>query len=336
MSILPKNETKEANQTPRSFLIWGESMSGKTYLARQFPNPLIINTDGNGAKVDTPCIEVNNFIEFLKVIDALEKEPHNYETIIIDLIDDIQTMISNHVCKKLNIDHESDAPYGKGFGEVKSLWKKLMMALTQMKVNVIFISHYVEKTENNATVLYPSLPTSYLNMCQGRCDLVIQCRKVGSNYIRMVTARREQYTRELVQDKNTLEILETITGMFPKVPSTANTSNAPSNNSTNINVIGESKQTPSTASTTSTVTRKPPVRRTLKPKDTDLTAETELQEGPTEGLKELGNIAEPTKLTEQTENKKEDLKETEPKNEPKPPIIEEESTLIGGALAGRL
>ena len=65
MSILPPNQPKIANQTPKSFIIWGESMSGKTYLSRQFPNPLIINTDGNGQKVDTPCIEIKNFLHFL-------------------------------------------------------------------------------------------------------------------------------------------------------------------------------------------------------------------------------------------------------------------------------
>ena len=124
MSILPPNELKIANQTPKSFIIWGESMSGKTYLSRQFPNPLIINTDGNGQKVDTPCIEIKNFLHFLEVIEAVKKENHTFETIIIDLIDDIQTMLSNHVCEKYGVEHEADVPFGKAFGEVKSKWKK--------------------------------------------------------------------------------------------------------------------------------------------------------------------------------------------------------------------
>ena len=47
MIKLPVNEPKIADITPKSFLIWGESMSGKTYLAREFESPLIINTDGN-------------------------------------------------------------------------------------------------------------------------------------------------------------------------------------------------------------------------------------------------------------------------------------------------
>ncbi len=214
MSILPPNELKIANQTPKSFIIWGESMSGKTYLSRQFPNPLIINTDGNGQKVDTPSIEIKNFLHFLEVIEAVKKENHTFETIIIDLIDDIQTMLSNHVCEKYQVEHEADVPFGKAFGEVKSKWKKLMMDLTQMKTNVIFISHYVEKTEGNTTVSMPSLPQAFLNMCMGRCDMTIKCTKIGNNYIRQVTARREIYTEDLIKDKATLEILKTIKGVF--------------------------------------------------------------------------------------------------------------------------
>lgn len=219
MSILPPNELKIANQTPKSFIIWGESMSGKTYLSRQFPNPLIINTDGNGQKVDTPCIEIKSFLHFLEVIEAVKKENHTFETIIIDLIDDIQTMLSNHVCEKYGVEHEADVPFGKAFGEVKSKWKKLMMDLTQMKTNVIFISHYVEKTEGNTAVSMPSLPQAFLNMCMGRCDMTIKCTKIGNNYIRQVTARREIYTEDLIKDKATLEILKTIKGVFdaPKI-----------------------------------------------------------------------------------------------------------------------
>lgn len=214
MTILPPNQLKTANQTPKSFIIWGESMSGKTYLSRQFPNPLIINTDGNGQKIDTPCIEVKNFLHFLEVIEAVKKENHTFETIIIDLIDDIQTMLSNHVCEKYQVEHEADVPFGKAFGEVKSKWKKLMMDLTQMKTNVIFISHYVEKTEGNTTVSMPSLPQAFLNMCMGRCDMTIKCTKIANNYIRQVTARREIYTEDLIKDKATLEILKTIKGVF--------------------------------------------------------------------------------------------------------------------------
>ena len=59
--ILPKNEPKQADVTPKNILIWGESMSGKTYLAKEFESPLIINTDGNATKITTPSVFIKNF-----------------------------------------------------------------------------------------------------------------------------------------------------------------------------------------------------------------------------------------------------------------------------------
>lgn len=217
MSILPKNINKETDLTPKIFLIWGESMSGKTYLARQFPNPLIINTDGNAKKVDTPSVEISKFTEFIEVIDALEKEQHDYKTVIIDLVDDIEIMLTNYICEQSKVEALADIGFGKGFAKFNQVWKNLMMKLSQMPYNIIFISHLMNSTdENDNPVQVPSLPQKQLNACQGRCDLVIQTRKLGTKYIATITAKRDQYTEENIKDKQILNILKPVMGLFPR------------------------------------------------------------------------------------------------------------------------
>lgn len=217
MSILPKNINKEIDLTPKIFLIWGESMSGKTYLARQFPNPLIINTDGNAKKVNTPSVEITKFTEFIEVIDALEKEQHDYKTVIIDLVDDIEIMLTNYICEQSKVEALADIGFGKGFAKFNQVWKNLMMKLSQMPYNIIFISHIINSTDDNDNpIQVPSLPQKQLNACQGRCDLVIQTRKLGTKYIATVTAKRDQYTEENIKDKQILNILKPVMGLFPR------------------------------------------------------------------------------------------------------------------------
>ena len=148
MIKLPANEPKVADITPKSFLIWGESMSGKTYLAREFESPLIVNTDGNATKVNTPSVAIKTFAEFAEVIEALKNEKHTYKTVIIDLIDDIETMLTIHICEAAKVESLADIPFGKGYAKFNAVWKKLMIELTQMEMNVIFISHSIEKSEN--------------------------------------------------------------------------------------------------------------------------------------------------------------------------------------------
>ena len=44
----------------------------------------------------------------------------------------------------------------------------------------------------------------------GRCDIVIKTQKIGNNYIRLCTSKREAYKEEDIKDKKVLEILKTI------------------------------------------------------------------------------------------------------------------------------
>ncbi len=215
MSLLPKNEPKTKDITPKMFFIWGQSMSGKTFLARQFPNPIILNTDGNAKKVTTPSVEVFDFKSFIDVVDELNKTKHTYETLIIDLVDDIKTMLETYVMDKYGIEALADAPYGKAFSDVKLTWKTLMVRLSQMNMNVVFVSHVTEKQDDNdstRTIEVPSLVQKFYNMTMGRCDLSIRCRKLGSTYHQAVVDRRDTYRLEDISDKRISDVLSTIRG----------------------------------------------------------------------------------------------------------------------------
>ena len=201
MGLLPENKLKEKDVTPTKYFIWGQSMSGKTYLARQFPSPLILNTDGNAKKIDTPSIEITDFKQFIEIIKELEKNEHTFKTIVIDLIDDIKLMMFKHICDKYNVDDIGGAEYGKGYRDAYNIWQNLMNKLSQMKFNIIFISHIVEYVENNTTYYKPSLELKYYNMCMGRCDINIRCRKVGNNFLQLCESKREKYKETDIKDK---------------------------------------------------------------------------------------------------------------------------------------
>lgn len=217
MAILPKNEPRAKDISPRVFLLWGASMSGKTYLAREFPNPILLSTDGNWRKVDTPSIEIKSFKNFSDAIQELETEKHTFETIIIDLVDDIKTFMENYICEEAKIETLADAPFGKAYGRAMSIWKQMMIRISKMPFNVIMISHIKEVTDesdNTRTIQLPSLEQKYLNVSMGRCDVVIKCRKIGNNYMRLTTEKRDQYMEKDVKNIKIREIMKTIKGLF--------------------------------------------------------------------------------------------------------------------------
>ena len=217
MSLLPENKPMEKNITPKIFFLWGQSMHGKTYLARQFPDPIIINTDGNGKKIDTPHVDVYDFETFVNVLREIEEGKHTFKTIVIDLVDDIKTFLEEYVCKKYDVENLADAGFGKGYGDVKSTWKRLMIRLTQLPYYVVFISHIVQLTDEydkNKTIEQPSLEQKYLNMTKGRTDVMIKCQKVGKNYLQLCNEKRDLYHRSDIKDDKLYNTLSNVKSLF--------------------------------------------------------------------------------------------------------------------------
>lgn len=232
MSILPENKPQTPKDTPRNYFIWGPTMGGKSFLASQFPNPVILNTDGNAEANTVPSVQLRNIkdtngkikrsvIDQLdKLITALQTEKHTYETVVLDVIDDIVVMIEQYICDKEGVETLGDIPYGKGYAAFTNIFQQLVIELKSLPMNVIYISRNATKLEGTTEIEIPSLKEKHQNIVNGNCDLSIQCKKVGKNYIRVAKARRKDYMRDQVDDKTILAILDTITGVFGRTPKT--------------------------------------------------------------------------------------------------------------------
>ncbi|MGG3841841.1 AAA family ATPase [Anoxybacillus kestanbolensis] len=234
MGLLPKNQPKKTVDTPRNFFIWGQTMHGKSYLASQFPNPVIFNTDGNADQIETPSVNLKNerdpktgqisfsvIDQLNELIKELETTDHGFETVVIDVIDDVVTLIEQAICEEHGVQYIGDIPYGKGFGIFKSIFTALVVKLKALPMNVIYISRYATVTENNIEKPVPSLSVKHLNTVNGNCDMNILCQKIGKNYIRRAVDRRKAYQREWIQDERILAILDTVIGAFDKPTQTS-------------------------------------------------------------------------------------------------------------------
>lgn len=233
MSILPPNKPQVPKDTPRNYFIWGPTMGGKSFLASQFPNPVIFNTDGNAEANTVPSVQLRNIkdtngkikrsvIDQLdKLITALQTEKHTYETVVLDVIDDIVVMIEQYICDKEDVETLGDIPYGKGYAAFTNIFQSLIIELKSLPMNVIYISRNATKMESQTEIDIPSLKEKHQNIVNGNCDLSIQCKKVGKNYIRVAKARRKDYMRDQVDDKKILALLDSITGVFGRSPKTS-------------------------------------------------------------------------------------------------------------------
>lgn len=226
---LPPNRPKKTIETPRNYFIWGPTMNGKSYLASEFPNPVIFNTDGNAAQIETPSVDLKNerdpktgaikttvVEQMLELIKDLEKGGHGFETVVIDVIDDLVTLIEQAICEENGVDYVGDVPYGKGWGLRKTFITSIVVRLKALPMNVIYISRYATKLEGTLEKPIPSLGDKDLNVVNGNCDLNIMCQKIGKKYLRRVVDRRKNYQRDWIEDERILKILDSVIGAFDK------------------------------------------------------------------------------------------------------------------------
>lgn len=226
MFTLPENKPQKPVDTPRNYFFYGATMSGKSYLANEFPNPIILNTDGNASANSVPAIQLLNekdkkgniiksVIEQLsEILLALQTQQHTYETVVVDVIDDVIDMIKIAVCGQFDVKSLSEVGYGKGYDYFNQALTELVIDLKALPMNVIYISREITEydDEGKAVKTAPSLREKYVNLINGNSDLMIRTEKLGSHYNREVVRKRKTYKSDQIDDKAILKILQTVDG----------------------------------------------------------------------------------------------------------------------------
>ncbi|RMC46539.1 AAA family ATPase [Lactobacillus sp. ESL0230] len=240
MIILPKAEQLAPKSQPHNFFIWGAPMSGKSYFASYFPNPLILNTDGNSEQGTAPAFQIRNLRDkngrpkqlvtnqIDDIVLALQNEneqrkpEEQFKTLVVDVIDDIVVMLEQAICWENKVKSLGDIGYGKGYALFNAALQQMVMDLKALPMNIIYISREIAITDENtgATTYHPSLKTKYYNIVNGNCDIEIRTKKVGdgtnATYFREVKGLRTQYDPKNITDKRVLQLLQTCNGIFKK------------------------------------------------------------------------------------------------------------------------
>ena len=98
-------------------VLYGEPGVGKSTFASKAPNPLFICSDGNFAWLDldeSHCREVSSWQECKKILNE-KSLLEQYETIVLDLTEDLFKWCEQEFCIKNKLEHIGDLGYGKGY-----------------------------------------------------------------------------------------------------------------------------------------------------------------------------------------------------------------------------
>lgn len=199
MTILPENKPQKRGIIFDTIFLYGDSFTGKTTLASNFPNALILSFDGNFTHLDTPAINITNYNHANQVLKELEKGDHSFETIVVDPINLMSEMFRGEVLNMLNIEHEADKnDFGKTFAKVQVPFKDIIMRVAKLNVKYkIFLAHekiVEERKHNIVTTKIKSALSDNLNK---------YVASVSSLAVRVVVAEKNKETvRSLILKAN--------------------------------------------------------------------------------------------------------------------------------------
>lgn len=190
---LPENKRRNIEAVEKRVIwIYGVPFCGKTTFANAFPDPLMLNTDGNIKFVDAPFIHIKDEVKvegrqtkrtlawevFKDIISELEKKDNDFKTIVVDLLEDLYEHCRLYMYQQMGISHESDDSFrawDKVRGEFLNTLKRLMNLNYE---NIILISHedtskdITRKGGDKITSIKPNLQEKVANKVAGMVDVV--------------------------------------------------------------------------------------------------------------------------------------------------------------------
>ena len=134
-SILPKApEPPNVRLSEKCLLIYSLPGVGKTHLGSLFPKALFLPTEpGTEEMTVAACPEIRDWQTFMMYVDAIGREEHSYETIVVDTVGALYAMCHEHVCKLNGWADVDDGAHGRGWRKVKDAWTVGMNKLRTVK-----------------------------------------------------------------------------------------------------------------------------------------------------------------------------------------------------------
>lgn len=168
-------------------VLYGEPGVGKSVFASKAPKPFFITTDGNyeflsefGAK-EEDHVQVNSWTEFKTVVSKLDLT--NYETVVVDLTEDLFKWCEYEFCRANGYEHVSDPGFAKGYDITRNdFFINISKLLNLEDKNVILIMHGVTSSTKDRrgiehTKYYPTnrIPDKVMDMIEGRVRYFLRC-----------------------------------------------------------------------------------------------------------------------------------------------------------------
>lgn len=140
-------------RAPLRVLLYGVEGVGKSTFGAGAPSPIFLGAEDGTGHLDVARFpKPEKFTDALEAVRVLERDPHDYKTLVIDSLDWLEPIIWEHVNRVAGMEDIEAHGYGKGFTKALDRWRELLAALERLRtrgMNVVTLAHAVIKTFKN-------------------------------------------------------------------------------------------------------------------------------------------------------------------------------------------
>lgn len=148
-------------------------------LVSQFDDVLFMATEWGLNALSVYAQRVTSWQGFLNDLKEFAAGKHNYKTLAIDTVDILYKLCSEYKLGKLQVEHEGDLPFGKGYSMVDTEFQRVINRLTQLPYGLVFISHSTEKEVDTrmgkVKKIVPTLGKGANRFITGLVDIILYC-----------------------------------------------------------------------------------------------------------------------------------------------------------------
>lgn len=131
---------------------------GKSTFGANADSPIFIPTERGLDQIGCERFPMPaTYLEFKRMVHAIDTEPHDYKTLVIDTIDGLEGLIWAEVCQEKKCNSIEEPGWGEGYTAAQTKWYTLLQKLVLMseRFNVLLLAHQQIKTFNDPAVTDP-------------------------------------------------------------------------------------------------------------------------------------------------------------------------------------
>lgn len=143
-----------ATAAPMRVLLYGPEGIGKTTFGAESPAPIFVGTEDGFGLLDVARFpEPRSWRDVTDALLVLEREKHDYRTLVLDSLDWLEPLVWAEVCRTGGKRSIEDFGYGKGYVAALDTWRALLAQCDRLRrakgMHVVLLAHAKVARFNN-------------------------------------------------------------------------------------------------------------------------------------------------------------------------------------------